>query len=94
MARSSRRSAADGGGHRQRTHLPNKCHVIRRERPSRTRPCPDPCPGASGALRASGGPPADSRRPCRLLNGEVGRCAMTAATATTTTRPMAAQPRR
>jgi hypothetical protein len=67
MAESPRRSASGGRkGYRQHTHPPTDGHVIRRERPSRTRPCPDPCPAASGALQAVDGRPlADS---CRLLD--------------------------
>jgi hypothetical protein len=89
------------GGQRQRTHPPPASVTLSAENAaSRSRPVPDPCPAASGALRAAHGrPPVDSRRlpPSRLLDREVCRCVPMRdghRPSTTTTQPVAAQPER
>jgi hypothetical protein len=94
MTESPQRSAS-GGGQRSAS-TPTRCHVIRRERPTRSRPSPDPCPAAGGAPR-----PRHGRLPthaaARLPDGSTvwgARCVRTGATATTTTQPMTARPRR
>jgi hypothetical protein len=96
MAESPQRSADGGKGSASTPTRLSSVTLSAENTPTRSRPSPHPRPATSGAPRTADG----RRRPisaARLPDGStraVCRWAMTAATATTTTRPMAAQPRR